>query len=342
MSSQKVYLTRRKSNGIYYVGRKTDAGTISWKSTSLTNKAQARLFIKDLKDETPVIQHDMKLSDFQRIFIDSRLVIAKNKRKTENGYNCLFKVFLQCVGNKPLNDYTSVDFERFKQHLQAKRGITDYGRNHYIAGIKAVFNYAFNFEFIKKNPVSRLLLFKIPQAKPVYFKHDELQKLLTAMPESVLKNIILFAVYTGCRQAEILNLRWSDIDFTNKTIHISNSESFTTKTGKERNIPFHPVIEEMLKHTTHHSSYVFTKSNGYRYEGSYLSHILKRYIRKLNLNPKLHFHSLRHTFASYLVSNNISIFAVKELLGHSSVNTTNIYSHLEPSSLAQSVSSLAV
>lgn len=132
----------------------------------------------------------------------------------------------------------------------------------------------------------RLSLFKIPESKPVYFTKEELDKLLTAMQEGVLKNAIIFAVYTGCRQAEILNLKWSDMDFKQKQIKISNSDGFTIKTGKERVIPMHSELESMLSRIHRRSVYVFTKSSGYRFQGCHMSHTLKKYVRNLNLGEK--------------------------------------------------------
>lgn len=72
----------------------------------------------------------------------------------------------------------------------------------------------------------------------------------------------------------------------------------------------------------------------------WIVHNFKKYVLKANINPKLHFHSLRHTFASWLVQAGVSIYKVSKLLGHSDVKTTEIYSHLRIEDLRNSVEKL--
>ena len=74
----------------------------------------------------------------------------------------------------------------------------------------------------------------------------------------------------------------------------------------------------------------------------FVSKTFKRHVRLSGLNPALHFHSLRHSFASWLVQDGVSIYAVKELLGHSDVKTTQVYSHLQPEQLHSTVNKIQV
>ena len=88
------------------------------------------------------------------------------------------------------------------------------------------------------------------------------------------------------------------------------------------------------------SEYVFTKYNGMRYQHSFSSKKFKQYLRKVGLNEEIHFHSLRHSFASNLVRKGVSLYIVKELLGHSNITTTMMYAHLDNSSLVKAVGML--
>ena len=81
------------------------------------------------------------------------------------------------------------------------------------------------------------------------------------------------------------------------------------------------------------SGYVFSKSGGIKFNNDYVTKNFKKAVRKAELNDKIHFHTLRHSFASRLVQRGASIYVVKELLGHSDVSTTQIYSHLEHKNL---------
>jgi site-specific recombinase XerD len=88
--------------------------------------------------------------------------------------------------------------------------------------------------------------------------------------------------------------------------------------------------------------FVFAKSSGYKFAGTYLSHRFKKYVRLAELNDELHFHSLRHTCASHLVSAGVSLYVVQNILGHANISTTMTYSHLSPSSLQDSINKIQI
>ena len=93
-----------------------------------------------------------------------------------------------------------------------------------------------------------------------------------------------------------------------------------------------------LKQST--GEYVFSL-NDTRILESRVTHKLKDYIRLAQLNHKLHFHSLRHTFASWLVQDGVSLYEVQKLLGHSNIAVTQVYSHLQPETLHSTVNRIS-
>ena len=96
------------------------------------------------------------------------------------------------------------------------------------------------------------------------------------------------------------------------------------------------------RHGKETSEYVFTL-NGKKISEGWLTHAFKKAVYDLRLpDDRLHFHSLRHTFASWLVQEGVSIYAVKELLGHSDVKTTQVYSHLQPGELHSTVNKIQI
>ena len=146
---------------------------------------------------------------------------------------------------------------------------------------------------------------------------------------------------TGMRLAEITNLKWTQIDFGKMQIEIIQRDDFHTKTGKSRNVPMHTTVLEILKRRSlKQNIYVFGKSNGYKYTESFVSHYFRTYRMKVGLPKEFHFHSLRHTCASLLVNSGVSIYTVKEILGHASVLTTQIYSHMAPNVLLESINKI--
>jgi site-specific recombinase XerD len=146
------------------------------------------------------------------------------------------------------------------------------------------------------------------------------------------------------RRGEIVNLRFQQVDLDRRLIHIQSSPTFRTKQGKQRTIPLNDVAVQMLESKANHilSEYVFT-NRGSKIAESWLSHRFKHYVRLAKLeNARLHFHSLRHTFASWLVQDGVSLYEVQKLLGHSSIDVTQIYSHLQPEQLHSTVNRIVL
>jgi site-specific recombinase XerD len=127
-------------------------------------------------------------------------------------------------------------------------------------------------------------------------------------------------------------------------IHIQSNASFKTKQGKKRVLPLNDTALYIVesRHGKDTSEYVFTL-NGKKVFDGWLSHAFKRAVRSANLeNGRLHFHSLRHTFATWLVQNGVSIYEVQNLLGHSSIAVTQVYAHLAPSQLQSAVDKISL
>jgi len=148
------------------------------------------------------------------------------------------------------------------------------------------------------------------------------------------------------RLGEIINLKWNAVDLTAKTILVCNTEQFTTKSKKERIIPISKKIFDLLNRripkiiSIKNDEYVFPKMKGIKYNEDYVSKSFKKAVRAAQLDDAIHFHTLRHSFASNLVQRGASIYVVKELLGHGDISTTQIYSHLQKENLVNAVNLL--
>jgi integrase len=179
----------------------------------------------------------------------------------------------------------------------------------------------------------------VPEQSPSYFTKEHFEKFIARLEEEWFKEIVVFAVLTGLRRSEIVNLKWSKVDLQRGILMVESEGNFKTKQGRRRVVPLNQSAKDLLNamHERNAEGYVF-RFEGAKIEPGLLSHKFKDCLRRTNLDKKeLHFHSLRHTFASWLVQNSVSIYAVKELLGHTDVKTTQIYSHLSGSSLQNEV-----
>ena len=153
-----------------------------------------------------------------------------------------------------------------------------------------------------------------------------------------MKNLFTVCFYTGIRLSEAVNLRWRNINLDQKLVTIGDNE-FTTKNAKQRIIPLCKQIMDILSTSQKGKpdSFVFSKSNGFPFRKEYVSKKFKEISRKAGLVEDIHFHSLRHSFASNLAQKGVPIVTIRDLLGHSSIATTQIYSHSNVESLVGAI-----
>ena len=212
-----------------------------------------------------------------------------------------------------------------------------------IRGLRAVFNVALRWRLIESNPFCGMQLIRVNDVPPVYFSKEDFQKLISVIKENWLKDIVIFAVITGMRRGEILNLRWQDVDLQRRVIHIQSNPTFKTKQGKRRSIPLSDVAYQILITRFGRSTceYVFSLNNR-NILGNFMTKKFKDYVLLVGLDEKLHFHSLRHTFASWLVQDGVSLYEVQKLLGHSNISVTQVYSHLHPETLHATVNKISI
>jgi integrase/recombinase XerD len=129
-------------------------------------------------------------------------------------------------------------------------------------------------------------------------------------------------------------------------IKVENSNSFTTKNKKERIVPINKTLYNILIKRYPKiidiklNDYVFYRVKGISLNSFYVSKSFKKAVRKSGLDERIHFHSLRHSFASGLVQRGVSLYVVKELLGHQDITTTQIYSHIQNENLFDAVKTL--
>ena len=160
--------------------------------------------------------------------------------------------------------------------------------------------------------------------------------MINVIDKEDVKELVIFAVNTGLRQGELLSLQFRQVNFSNRTIVLDN-QTHITKSKRIRSVPLNETAFNIIqKRNNGKFQNVFTlRESGIKQD--WIVHNFKKYVLKARINPKLHFHSLRHTFASWLVQGGVSIYHVSKLLGHSDVKITGIYSHLRQEDLLNSV-----
>jgi integrase/recombinase XerD len=137
-------------------------------------------------------------------------------------------------------------------------------------------------------------------------------------------------------------MKWNWIDFSQDIITVKNSDDFKTKSKRERIIPIHQKVNSILVSyyrlgSQPKNDLIFYRKKNIKLNGEFISKQFKVAVRAAALNDDIHFHTLRHSFASNLVQRGVNLYVVQNLLGHENFKTTQIYSHLNQGSLTNAV-----
>ena len=210
--------------------------------------------------------------------------------------------------------------------------------NREIAYLSAAFNYGIKRNYLTCNIIKEIKKFKIIQRQPHFFSKDEFNKLIDVTESEDLKDLIIYTVNTGLRQMEVITLEWNQIDLNSRICTLGNRNGHITKSKKVRSIPINnTAMNVLIKRQSENRNGVIFTYQGKPIKQLFISHKFKKLVRKADINPDLNFHSLRSTFASYLVQRGVSLFIVSQLLGHSDLRVTQIYSGLTTDNLKESV-----
>lgn len=273
-------------------------------------------------------------------YTESNLALTTHKL-----YLSAFKNLIGFLGNKPIKLITTKQLDDYKSYRA--RSISKSTVNIELTCIKAIFNLALRWDLLNVSPAQYVEKFRIEQKEILCFNDIELKYLLDKMPDGNLKNIVLFALHTGCRLNEILNIQIKDINLGEKIIYIRNKPGFRTKSGKLRQSPIsdhlYNLLESILKHDRNvyrllePERYLFTSPRGLKYERDFVSKKFKKYLRVFKMPEKFHFHCLRHTYITNLIKAGVNINYVRILAGHSELSTTMNYIHIVTDDLREAV-----
>ena len=339
MYSLRLSLIRR-SNGIYYIAW-YENDKRRYRTTNCTVKSQALQRLKEFDATHTSKQSPVLLSTFVAEFI--KFAQSGYSPKTLDIFNRTLKQFQSAVGeNLLLTEISAQHLDRYMaERLQQVKPVSVHVE---MRAIRAALTKAVSWGMLQRSPFRKENLPRVPETAPAFLAKPDFQLLLDTIKETWLREMIVFAVLTGMRRGEILAMQWSQVDLVNRLICIETTSAFRTKQGKRRTIPINETLTAMLNaHVGRDTSAHVFHLAGNRISEDYVTHKFKRYLRAAKLNENLHFHSLRHSCASWLAQEGISIFLISKLLGHSSVGTTEkFYAHLHPEHLRNAVNSITV
>lgn len=328
-----------KKNSHWYIQYVDENGKRKQKSTGCDNKNDAVKKLSSLRDLIETPKKTLLFSAFQTEIL--QYAEKSFSRYTRNIYSNTFNNFRRHVGDPPLENLSMKHIDMYKAvRLQT---VSEKSVNRELQVLKSSLYFATRWGYIVSNPFSRLPMCRVPERKPRYLNQLEAKILLEAIKEPWFKEIVFFALSTGMRRSEIVNLRWKNVDLNNRLITIESDANYKTKYGKARVIPINDVLFEVLlnKYDENHVDLLF-EIDGKSIHPDRLTDGFSRYRKLIGFDQPLTFHHCRHTFATWLIQAGVSIYEVQRLLGHSTIKMTEIYAHLIPDNLQKSVNRIGL
>jgi site-specific recombinase XerD len=329
-----MYLAKR--GRYYHLFYNDAAGKQHSKSTRTSTKAEALAFLRSFDAEQDAKERALRhitLADFEDVFLPySRSV---HTIKTVKANMTALNEFKKYIGSGyVLSSITAADCERFVARKMTEASAWTARKYHLALG--AMFEKAKSWGHILENPWRSVKKPKAPQVLPAYFTREQFRQLLSVISDRNFRELVTVAALTGLRRGELLAMQWDWLDLARRVITVRNTDDFTTKSKKARVVPLCDEVMAILlsrsERENRASGYVF-HWQGNKLSEDRVSRKLKVGLEKAELSPTLHWHSLRHTFASWLVQGGVSLYQVSKLLGHANTTTTEIYSHLAPGDL---------
>jgi integrase/recombinase XerC len=215
-------------------------------------------------------------------------------------------------------------------------GLSTISVNRKIASLKAFYKFLLKTKQIEVSPLLKHRALKVSKKIQIPFSEKEMNLALGEFPreegfEGVRDRLLIELLYsTGIRRAELIGLRLDAVDFSNATIKVLG------KRNKERIIPVLLVVLDQMRlylkergdlEVVKDGGYFFLTKKGLKLGESFVYRLINSYFSKVSEKVKRSPHMLRHTFATHLLNNGADLNSVKELLGHSSLASTQVYTH---------------
>lgn len=354
----------------YTLNKKKKEEGVGWASEGWSEKKAATLLF-DLKENIRLGRSPQTLAEMRAIG-EKNKKIEQEKQKEENAKKILFKdVFEKYIAQVKIDD-TSKTFqnksdryriwispfikEKFLSEIK-KQDIEDIKENMLDAGraddtikktisiVTQVYKYAIEHELYFGNiPTTNVKTPNKDNKRSRYLTKEEAKKLLDelALHSPQLHDMALISLYTGMRAGEIRKLKWENILWNTDRINAK-----WRKNGGNDLLPIHQKVREILERRKQQSDsdLVFKSEDGNMLKA--ISGTYKKVVDKLGFNKgitdetqKVVFHTLRHTYASWLVMSGVDLYTVQRLMGHKDIKMTQRYAHLAPGYLEKAVNSL--
>lgn len=266
-------------------------------------------------------------------FLNYLKVIKKSSKYTMNSYQVDLEEFYDFTTE--ILKITEEIVQEYLEYLYSK-GLNRNSISRKLSSLRSFYHYLMSEGKISQNYFKEISNPKRKEALPKYAKDNDLEKIFASFdktnPLGQRNALVLEMLYaTGVRVGELVNIKLEDINSYYRTVKIMG------KGSKERIVIYGSYCEDALnlyirdgrkKLQKEYTNYLFLNKNGGKLSSRFIRKIIDDAVKKCEVNYHISPHTLRHTFATDMLNAGADLITVKELLGHSSVNTTGIYTHI--------------
>ena len=299
-------------------------------------KTSEEKFARILKKDYEVKIHRNEVKGEKRISVEAFFKeylddIAQRKKSTNSADRCRVNEFMSNHGKKMINSIIREDVQSFLRRFEEKAPKT---YNSVIGTLRRFFRPAVERGYIMKNPAEGFHRRKVPQTLPRFHTDEEYTILENLSKEEMIFPMVVTARYTGLRLAELLHLEWQDFDWDRKLVRVLNKPKYnhTVKNYQARVVPMSDELKDKLLPYIKTEGLCFPSPSGGVYNQEGPRRALRRILEKSKLREgrRMGWHDFRHTFASRLAQQGVSLYKICKWLGHSDFKTTQIYAHFAP------------
>ena len=311
--------------------------------TRITEKREIEKQRKEAKKTAQELAEKEAIT-FDQIFTERYSPIAE-QNKTKGAWDAessLYKLWLKpVIGNLTLENISPIHLERIKKNM-ADAGKLPRSATYALSVVRQVYNFAKTVDLYKGGcPVSKVKLPKKDNQRQRFLTHEEANRLLAALKARSrdIHEMALLSLHCGLRAGETFSLQWADVDLEKDILTLRD-----TKSGRTRHSIMTGMVKDMFvkRGPGRKDTLVFPTTKGTQIDR--ISKTFNRVVEELGFNEgitdpryRVVWHSLRHSYASWLVQSGISLYTVQKMLGHSRINMTERYSHLHQDTLQDAV-----
>lgn len=277
----------------------------------------------------------MNLEDIKNDYLRYLLIDKNYSKNTINSYDIDLKKFTLYFKDKKIENISSNDLKDYIKYLN-KQNLNEKSIARNISCLKSFYKYLIIEKIVKNNITDALYMPKLQKSLPNILSPDEVDKLLDIKLTDTFsyrnKAMIELMYSSGLRVSELVDLKLQDIDLSQDIVRIFG------KGSKERIIPIGDYAKEYLEIYINEyrnsmfkngiNEYVFLNNHGNKMTRQGFFKIIKKISNEVGIKKEISPHTLRHSFASHMLKYGADLRTIQELLGHSDISTTQIYTHI--------------